>query len=230
MLFGKFLSVSAQQQKLLAKTTDPGVRHYLQTPLPSMNTPYAEVEYLALDFETTGLNARQEAILSVGYSVIQQQRIQLSENGHHIIKVNRPISEESIVIHKITEERACRGEHIHDVMQLLLRKMAGRVLLVHYAAIEKNFLKQICKQLYGFHLPFLMVDTFALEYNYLHKTGQLIVEQQLRLSNLRKHYGLPRYHAHNAMVDAIATAELFLAQMQSRHTTACQIPLKQILL
>jgi len=33
----------------------------------------------------------------------------------------------------------------------------------------------------------------------------------LRLSNLRASYHLPRYTAHNALIDACATAELLLA-------------------
>ena len=33
----------------------------------------------------------------------------------------------------------------------------------------------------------------------------------LRLFNLRPRYNLPRYKAHNALSDAIATAELFMA-------------------
>ena len=33
----------------------------------------------------------------------------------------------------------------------------------------------------------------------------------LRLFNLRPHFGLPQYKAHNALYDALATAELFLA-------------------
>jgi DNA polymerase-3 subunit epsilon len=36
---------------------------------------------------------------------------------------------------------------------------------------------------------------------------------ELRLSMLRQRYHLPDHYAHNALNDAIATAELFLAQI-----------------
>ncbi len=217
----KYLPIATQQKKLLEKLPASGaypkaLKTYLETPLPDKNTPIEEVEFLALDFETTGLDAKKEAILSIGYIVIQQQRILLKEKGHFVVKVNRPISDESIAIHKITEDRAALGDHIHQLLPRLLEKMAGKVLLVHYAAIEKTFLNNICKQLYGMTLPLLMVDTLAIEQKYLQRTQQVITAHQLRLFNLRKHYGLPRYHAHNALEDALATAELFLAQVQSR--------------
>ncbi|GAL25248.1 DNA polymerase III epsilon subunit [Vibrio variabilis] len=34
----------------------------------------------------------------------------------------------------------------------------------------------------------------------------------VRLSETRERYGLPEYNGHEALIDAIATAELFLAQ------------------
>jgi DNA polymerase-3 subunit epsilon len=228
--FSRFLSINQQQQSLLKKINDEGVRHYLQTALPGRNDLLSDVEYLALDFETTGMNAQNEAILSVGYTIIRQQAIQLKENGHQIIKVNRPISDESTVIHKITEERAATGEHLHDVLQVLLKKMTGRVLLVHYAEIEKTFLNYAFKQIFGYQLPFLIVDTFSIEYNYLKNTNQAISKHQLRLFNLRDQYGLPRYNAHNALEDAIATAELFLAQIENRQNKRNRLKLRDVLL
>ncbi len=239
-MFLKYLSIKKQQEvtlkKYLGKVADneaiesPAVQHYLSTALPDVKTLVDEVEYLALDFETTGLSAQHEAILSVGFTVVRQQKIMIKDSGHFIIKVNRPISDESIVIHKITEEHAAQGQHIHNVLEVLLDKMAGRVLLVHYAAIEKNFLNSICQQLFGITLPLLIVDTLSIEHNYLQRTNQSISQNQLRLFNLRKQYGLPRYKAHNALEDAIATAELFLAQMQSRQTVRSRSSLKDILL
>ena len=36
------------------------------------------------------------------------------------------------------------------------------------------------------------------------------------MANLRERYGLPRYRAHNALIDAISAAELLLAQIAHR--------------
>jgi DNA polymerase-3 subunit epsilon len=40
---------------------------------------------------------------------------------------------------------------------------------------------------------------------------------ELRLTALRVKYGLPNHYAHNALNDAIATAELLLAQISERN-------------
>jgi len=36
----------------------------------------------------------------------------------------------------------------------------------------------------------------------------------LRLTDCRSRYSLPAYHNHNALTDALATAELLIAQLQ----------------
>ncbi|MDZ7811219.1 MAG: hypothetical protein U5L11_15760 [Arhodomonas sp.] len=40
----------------------------------------------------------------------------------------------------------------------------------------------------------------------------------IRLNDSRARYGLPPYHAHHALVDALATAELFQAQIAAYYS------------
>lgn len=195
---------------------DPGLQRYLHCAFPLRKTPIQALSFLALDFETTGLDANSEAILSVGYTVIEDMRVKLGLSDHHVVRINREIPPESIVIHGITDDRMNDGQHLHTVMDELLAAMAGRVVLVHYDAVEKNFLQAYCQRQYGFTIPMMMLDTLAIEQRYRQKHGLGAGSNQLRLFNLRTHYGLPRYKAHNAMTDAIATAELFLAQLSRR--------------
>lgn len=212
-MFSLFASPDKKRQKLLAKVENPILKDYLSMPLPDLKLPASEIEFLALDFETTGLDAGKEAILSIGCTLIKDGRIKLSENKHHFIQVNREIPPESVVIHKITDDRAQSGEHLHDVLELMLEKMKGRVLLVHYDKIERNFFNAACNQIYGDAPPLLIVDTLALAKKRMDRLPQGYDPKSLRLFNLRADYGLPRYNAHSALEDAIATAELFLAQM-----------------
>jgi DNA polymerase-3 subunit epsilon len=56
------------------------------------------------------------------------------------------------------------------------------------------------------------VDTLALQQRLL-PGHHRAVDGSLRLDVVRRTYGLPRYTAHHALTDAIAAAELFLAQV-----------------
>lgn len=199
-------------QSLSKKPTNEPLRQYLEKPLPDKRSGVDEVEFLALDFETTGINPAEEAILSIGYTLIRNARVILAKNQHFIVQVNRPLSDESVAIHKITDDRMQAGIHLHEALEYLLPEMAGRVLLVHHAFIERNFLSRACEQIYGVKPPLMIVDTLAIEKRKLGRTSNPAASNQLRLFNLRNQYNLPRYNAHSALEDALGTAELFLAQ------------------
>ena len=63
-----------------------------------------------------------------------------------------------------------------------------------------------------------VVDTLTIEHQRHSRTGGVGVTEAgaLRLGAARERYGLPRYPAHDALTDAIAAAELFLAQVAHR--------------
>ncbi len=60
------------------------------------------------------------------------------------------------------------------------------------------------------------VDTLLLEEAILRRKDAPIMPGDLRLQACRERYNLPNYPAHNALVDALATAELLQAQAQHR--------------
>lgn len=228
MFFTARPSPEKLRQSLLQRAENSPFKKYLKTELPDRKQTVLDTEFLALDFETTGLDEKNDAILSVGCTIIKNGRIQLKHNTHHLIQINKKIPEKSVVIHKITDDRAHEGMHLHNVIEELLNKIAGRVLLVHFARIEREFLNAACKQIYGYKIPVYFVDTFEIERRRLQNIQPEVSPGQLRLFNIRERYGLPRYHAHNALEDAIATAELFLAQVMRGSNLNAQ--LKQYLI
>jgi DNA polymerase-3 subunit epsilon len=208
-----WFSPEAKKKRLLKKVTHPIAQRYLETPFPKLTDNVWDLDYLVLDFETTGLDPNKDAILSMGYTEIKQGRVHLSACKHRIIKLNMVLPPETVVVHKITDDRMQAGMHLHDALHELLEHMTGKVIVVHYEPIEHNFLKGAMTRVYGQALPMLFVDTLAMEKRFMDKSMQVVKPNQLRLGNLRKHYNLPRYPAHNALEDAIATAELFLAEL-----------------
>ncbi|MEZ5454056.1 MAG: exonuclease domain-containing protein [Thiothrix sp.] len=209
----RWFSPEAQKQRLLPKVEHPVARHYLQTPFADKKQSAWDVDYLVLDFETTGLDARKDAILSMGYTEIRQGRVQMGRCVHRIVKLNFPLPPETVVVHKITDDRMNEGIHLHDALHELVDRMTGKVLIAHFEHIERTFLQAAMERVYGRKLPLLMLDTLAIEKRLRERAQQVIIPNQFRLGNLRQHYNLPRYGAHDALQDAIATAELFLAEI-----------------
>ena len=119
--------------------------------------------------------------------------------------------EGSAIIHQITDDQAAGGVPLAEIMPEILQRLTGRILLAHHAWVEQSFLSAACQQLYGAPLVVPTIDTQALAQRLMRNRNQFVRSTSLRLFNLRSYYGLPRYKAHNALSDALATAELFLA-------------------
>lgn len=206
----------AKRKRLLNKTPEGPLKEFLSVPFPSLNTPMHEIPILAVDFETTGLDAKADKLLSVGFVAIEHEQIKLNSCYHQIIKTKDQLEESNVIIHQITDAQKEQGQPLKLVVENLLNALAGKVMLVHFARIERQFLQQACLELYGLIPDFPMIDTLVIAKRQLDKRDVSYDPSELRLSNLRHNYQLPDHHGHNALNDAIATAELLLAQVNNK--------------
>lgn len=208
-----YLPLRLQQKLLHQSGNDDALQQYLSVAIPSLMSDISSLEFLVLDFETTGLDASRDNILSVGYTVVRDNKVVLKNNTYSVVSQSDRLQHDNVSIHKITDSMAQRGDDIKPVLDKLLVDLAGKVLVAHHASIETKFLNAACQRHYGCGLPVRVVDTMEIEKKRLLRRHQTIKTNQLRLFNIRKAAGLPRYKAHNALEDAIATAELFLLQI-----------------
>ncbi len=201
------------------RAADPGdypagpVRDLAAAPPPASETPVSEVEFLAVDIETTGLDPRQDHVLAIGWVPVTQRQVVLSDA--HEVEVRPPPGVEvgeSATVHRLTDDALAGAPALAAVLPDLLAALHGRVLLAHHAPIELDFLSRAAQEAYGASPPLVAVDTMTLQHRLVLGTHGEIPPRSLRLDEARRHFGLPRYHAHRALIDAVAAAELMLAQ------------------
>ena len=206
-LFGSDL----MRRRALKRVPRGPLHAYLSVPFPSRKTLCCDAEIVALDLETTGLDPASDRILSIGLLSIRHMAVRLDSAWHQLIQSSREIPEASAVIHRITDDQSAQGIPLKQAMPDLLDRLAGKVMLVHHAVIEKQFIGRACQSLYGsgFFIP--LIDTQVLARHQFERRNRAYSPGDLRLARLREIYQLPRYQAHNALSDALAAAELFLA-------------------
>ncbi len=206
-----FRNLEQQRQQALKKAPPGALRDYLSVPFVDKTTALKQAPIVALDMETTGLAAKSNHILSIGAVELIDQRIKLKSAWYRVVKLNQQLEQASVVIHHITDDEMQEGRLLEQVLPELLQRLQGKIMLAHYKKIEQTFLNAACLKLY--QTPFLIptIDTLTLAQRILERRNHTIQSNTLRLFNLRHYYHLPRYKAHNALMDALATAELFLA-------------------
>ena len=218
------------RRRRLARAAEPGpLRRFLDTPGPTATSDCHDVEFLVLDFETTGVDPRRDEILSAGWVVIRRSAIELATASRRLVRPSQAIPEISAVIHAITDDEAAGGEALCAVLGDVLDALAGKVLVVHYAPAEAGFLAAACRRCFGGAVLTRTVDTLRLARRSLDRAGSVAQRGELRLGALRARYGLPDHEMHDALGDALATAELFLAQLAELGHEG-RLPLRDILM
>ena len=230
MSWGFGRSNQAQQAKLAKRAPSGPLQDYLSTPLPVPATPLAQARLLAIDIETTGLDPARDQILSVGFVPVDGPTITLSGASQLLVRPSTDVGE-SARFHGLTDDALTAGVSLPDALAAILGALSGRVLLAHHAAIETGFLITACQRVYGAPVHFGVVDTMALQFGLLSRGfDDEPPKGSLRLWTARGQYGLPHYAAHEALTDALACAELYLAQiaeLQAGHPLTLKAVLKK---
>lgn len=214
-LLDRFLSLATrrrwQARSLHGKPESAPLLAYLNSPLPAPSKDWRSAKYLALDLETTGGDPVRDDILSFGWVCLEGTEIRLASARHRLVLPRRALNESSVTIHRITDDRAATGEELQRVLGDFLNDLQGRVLIAHYSPTEVGFINAACRNCFGGAFLPPVIDTLILA----RRASSEHAPGSLRLAALRARHHLPRYPMHHALSDALAAAELFLAQAEA---------------
>lgn len=211
MILG-FGDAVARGRAKAARTARGPLAAYYAVEVPAPATPAAQLRLLAVDVETTGLDPAVDAVLSVGFVPVDAGEIVLAGARGLVLRGAGEVGQ-SATIHRLTDDVIAGGSDRAEAVAATLDALAGRVLLAHHAPIETRFLSRACQELFGAPFVTPVIDTMLLAHRLVAPgfNDEPKVDE-LRLWNARRRYHLPRYAAHSAVTDALACAELYLAQ------------------
>ncbi|MCL4409029.1 MAG: 3'-5' exonuclease [Gammaproteobacteria bacterium] len=220
----------ARFQQLAATARDPRLRQFYQAGMVAGETPIEQAPLIAVDFETTGMDAQQHGILSIAMVPMTLQRIDLPAAKQWIVRPHDPLTEDSVVIHGITHSEIAGAADITDYLDEILEFAAGRIWVVHYRGIERPFLQHTLLNRIGESIEFPVIDTMQIEAQLRRKPltpwQQLLQrchfkhypQPSIRLADSRARYHLPFYPPHDALTDTLACAELLQAQISHHYS------------
>lgn len=173
------------------------------------------VVYWALDLETGGLDPRRDAILAVGMVPIRDAHVRVGEGYRTLVRPEGNVDPRSIAAHQLVGRDTRDAPPLPEVMREVDRRLDGHVLLVHHRGLDVPFLQRGYRDARLRWRDPAVVDTVQLLLRQARRAHRVHPElpadpPTVNLSAARERLGLPAYEAHDALSDAIATAELFL--------------------
>ncbi len=176
-----------------------------------------QTNFLVVDLETSGLDARKHHIVSAGWVCIDQLQLKLSDSFYCTVRPAETVTlGQSAVIHGLHQADLASGLTEAELLAEFIQAAAGRVLVCHHSAIESRFLQQAFLRHYSQSPVLRFVDTLALEQQRLQRQGTLVKTNELSLNHCLGRHALPAIQAHNALEDAYGCALLLLSQIRLR--------------
>ena len=166
-------------------------------------------EYIVFDTETTGLNPKEDDVISIGAVKIKENKIITSETFEVFIKNSCGISPRSIEIHQIRNCDLDDAITTEEAVKEFLRFIGSRPLVGYYLEFDIKMINKYVKPMLGVNLPNEAIEVSEI---YFDKTIALIPQGNidLRFDTILSKCGVPDMGAHNAVNDAIMTAMIYL--------------------
>ena len=198
-------------RKLARACPQPVLQSYLESCAALKIGRIDETPLIAADLELTGMESSSDRIIAIGWTLVDGGRIRIGSNRHMLIHPEDQTVGTSAAYHELLDNEVAEGEALETGLEELFTAAQGRVWILHHAGLDIAFLKKACARWARVLPGFIVLDTLRIEYRLRLRREVPVKHGDLQLSQIRSLYGLPRYTAHNALNDAIATAELMLA-------------------
>ncbi|MFT4098487.1 MAG: 3'-5' exonuclease [Rhodoblastus sp.] len=168
-------------------------------------------EVVVVDCETTGLDVAKDDIITIAAVKVRRNRILTSEKFVAIARPEAKMKPEAIKVHHVFESETEKGERIRKIMRDFLHFVGGRPLVGYYlefdvAMIDKNVLPLI-----QIELPNPMIEVSAMYYERRYGNAEPGVQIDLTFARILHDLGIPMLDQHDALNDAIMTAQAYLA-------------------
>jgi len=167
--------------------------------------------YVALDLETTGLDAEHDAIIEVGAAKFRQDK--LLDTFSTFVDPGRHIPHDITVLTGITDRDVRGAPQLYDVLPSLTSFVGELPVVGHSVDFDLRFLQQHSPEFENAYL-----DTFEL-------AGVLLPHaDRYSLSRLAQMLDVELDQAHRAMDDALASYRLFRAMLDQ----ASELPARML--
>ncbi len=161
--------------------------------------------FASLDFETTGLDYRRDAVVSFGVVPVRRGRVIVGEATHQFVSPAVPASPTSMRIHHLLPGDLADAPHLATAREVLRGELEGRFVLAWFAELEVAFLART----FGTSRRAWRARTVDVRRLAIATEG-LAPDSRASLAGTAERLGVPVVSPHDALDDALVAAQVFL--------------------
>lgn len=174
-----------------------------------------QIRFVVFDTETTGLDTKNDRILSIGCVAVEDLKIKISDQLELYLKQDK-FNADTVKIHGLLKEGKLIKVEESKAIELFLDYINNAVLVAHHAAFDVAMINAALTRLGLPKLRNKVLDTGHI----FQKTKIDTSKTHYSLDELSDKFKIPLHDRHTASGDAYITALLFLKLVAKLNTNS----------
>ena len=197
------VTLSAAQQTRLEL-----LRHKISA---DCNAELAHGRIVVVDVETTGLSLSDDHLIAIGAVAIRAGRIVYADSFDVLLRQEVASDKANILVHGIGGTAQRTGLPPEEALLAFLEFLDGAPLFAFHVAFDETMLRKACRKFLGFEFRHSWADLAYL----LPEFFQAQAKKCHALDDWLNLFSIVNDERHNALADALATAQLGLIALRS---------------
>ena len=212
-LFGNKPVLSPQQARRLAA--------WQALPSPRQDVSLKAGRYVVVDVESSGLSISRDRLIAIGAVAVTNGQIHLHDSLEIVLQQTRVSEKDNILIHGIGGTAQREGMPPAEALLAFLEYLGKDPLIAFHVAFDEPMISRAMKTFLGLNFRHAWADlAYVAPALYPQRA-----RQYRKLDDWMGLFQIHNYARHNALADALSTAELLLAlspHLEARNAASLQ--------
>jgi DNA polymerase-3 subunit epsilon len=177
-----------------------------ELPETGKKSTFEHLRCVVLDVETTGLNLVKDTLISIGAVAVVNSRIVLADSFYVVLQQRESSRKENILIHGISGSVQREGETPADALLAFLEYLGNDPLVAFHVKFDETMIRRAMRQYLGISFKPSWLDLAYV----MPALFPDLMHSHRGLDDWSSHFKIRNEDRHNAVADALATAQLLL--------------------
>ncbi len=170
-----------------------------------LDLPVGEARYVVVDVETSGLNLMEDRLISIGAVAVVNGKIDFGDSFYAVLQQQAASGKRNILLHGIGTAAQLEGEPPADALLDFLDYLGKSPLVAFHVTFDETMIRRAMREHLGLSLRHPWLDLAYV----MPGLNPALARKYRALDHWIAHFGIRIDARHNALADALATAQLF---------------------
>ena len=195
---------------LRRRRLDPGQAVRLDAwraqPEQGLESRHVQQRFVVVDVESTGLDVLNDRLIAIGAVRLDDSRIALDDGFYRVLRQECPSTHDNILVHGIGGTAQTGGDDPATVLLDFLEYIGKSPLVGYHAQFDDIMIRKALRRYLGTGFRRTWLDLAYLAPAFSPET----LPRPRGLDDWLRAFGIVNYSRHDALADAMATAQLLL--------------------